>query len=413
MPSLTDLANPTRFLAFSAAAAVAVGRLRRLSSPIGLYLAFFVAPADYQQGDSVRIMYVHVPAAMLAMACYALMAIAALGTLVWRHPLADVAAKAAAPLGAAFTFLGARHRLDLGQADVGRLVGVGRAAHLLPRALHHVSRADRALARLRRSGAGGARRRHADPGRLVNLPIIKFSVDWWNTLHQPASILRIGGPSIHPTMLWPLLVMVRGLRAALRDAPSRRHAGRDLARAACAGGARRAPEPAVAVADGQRRRLDLEGRMTASRLRRSPPIWPAAVVPQRHDRLGRRPTCDPEARLARLEARRRAAPPDAADEPIEQSAGVAGRAARVGALVALLPLVAFLALACHCSISARIGDPSRIPSALLNKPVPDFSLPPIVEGTAPGLSTQTSRNGVTVVNVWASWCGPCRAEHPS
>src|SRR5687768_17862619 len=106
MPTLTQLANPTRFLALSGrllpwitAAAVAL-------FAAGLYLAFFVAPPDYQQGDSVRIMYVHVPAAILAMACYTLMAASALGTMVWRHPLADVSARAAAPLGATFTFLG-------------------------------------------------------------------------------------------------------------------------------------------------------------------------------------------------------------------------------------------------------------------------------------------------------------------
>src|SRR5688500_11489846 len=103
MPSPTALANPARFLAVSARvlpwlSAGAAGLLA-----LGLYLALFVAPADYQQGDSARIMYVHVPAVTLAMGVYALMALAALGTLVWRHPLADVAARAAAPLGAAFT----------------------------------------------------------------------------------------------------------------------------------------------------------------------------------------------------------------------------------------------------------------------------------------------------------------------
>ena len=106
MPSLIDLANPTRFLAVSGRVLPWLAGLRRCLFAIGLYLALFVAPADYQQGDSVRIMYIHVPAAVLAMGCYALMAVAALGVLVWRHPLADVAAKSAAPLGAAFTFLG-------------------------------------------------------------------------------------------------------------------------------------------------------------------------------------------------------------------------------------------------------------------------------------------------------------------
>src|SRR5215207_9013487 len=106
MPSLTTLANPTRFVAFSARVLPWLAVATALLLAAGLYLAFFVAPPDYQQGDSVRIMYVHVPAAITAMACYVLMAVSALGTLVWRHPLADVAARAAAPLGAAFTFLG-------------------------------------------------------------------------------------------------------------------------------------------------------------------------------------------------------------------------------------------------------------------------------------------------------------------
>src|SRR3712207_9456585 len=96
MPNLTELANPTRFLAFSARVLPWLAAAAATLFAIGLYLAFFVAPADYQQGDSVRIMYVHVPAAILAMACYTFMAVSALGTLVWRHPLADVSARAAA-----------------------------------------------------------------------------------------------------------------------------------------------------------------------------------------------------------------------------------------------------------------------------------------------------------------------------
>ena len=99
MPSFTQLANPARFLSFSARLLPWLSGAAAILFAAGLYLAFFVAPADYQQGDSVRIMYIHVPSAMLAMGCYTLMALAALGTLVWRHPLADVAAKAAAPAG--------------------------------------------------------------------------------------------------------------------------------------------------------------------------------------------------------------------------------------------------------------------------------------------------------------------------
>ena len=105
MPSLTDLANPTRFMRLSERLTPWLVGAAGLMLAVGLYLAFFVAPPDYQQGDSVRIMYVHVPAAWMALICYTLMTASALGTLVWRHPLADVSLKSAAPLGAAFTFL--------------------------------------------------------------------------------------------------------------------------------------------------------------------------------------------------------------------------------------------------------------------------------------------------------------------
>ena len=208
MPGLTDLANPTRFLAFSARVLPWLSAAAVSLFAFGLYLAFLVAPADYQQGDSVRIMYVHVPAATLAMAVYTLMAVSALGTLIWRHPLADVAARAAAPIGAAFTFLGLVTGSIWGKPMWGAwwvwdarltsflilfIMYLGLIA--LWRAFDDSSRAGRVAAVFILVG-------------FINIPIIKFSVDWWNTLHQPASILRMGGPTIHPTMLWPLLVML-------------------------------------------------------------------------------------------------------------------------------------------------------------------------------------------------------------
>ena len=105
MVTITELANPTRFLTYSGRILPWLTGLAAITLGVGLYLSFFVAPADYQQGDSVRIMFIHVPSAWLAMFCYTLMAVSSIGSLVWRHPLADVSAKAAAPLGAAFTLL--------------------------------------------------------------------------------------------------------------------------------------------------------------------------------------------------------------------------------------------------------------------------------------------------------------------
>ncbi len=204
---LIDLANPSRFLRLAERLLPALAGLTLLGFAIGLYLTFFVVPDDYQQGATVKIMFVHVPAAWLGMACWTLMSVAALGTLVWRHPLADVAAKAAAPLGAAFTFLCLVAGSLWGRPMWGTYwVWDGRLTSVLILflmylgviALWHTmddpSRAGRAVAILTLIGA-------------VNLPIIKFSVDWWSTLHQPASVMRMGGSTIHPAILWPLLVM--------------------------------------------------------------------------------------------------------------------------------------------------------------------------------------------------------------
>lgn len=177
---------------------------------VGLYLSFFVAPADYQQGETVRIMFIHVPSAWLAMFCYTLIAISAIGSLIWRHPLADVAAKAAAPIGAAFTLLalvtgslwgkpmwGAYWVWDARLTSVLILFFLYLGLMALWQAIEEPSRAGRAAAILAIVG-------------FINIPIIKFSVDWWNTLHQPASVLRADGPAIHPSLLTPLMVMALG-----------------------------------------------------------------------------------------------------------------------------------------------------------------------------------------------------------
>ncbi len=235
-----DFANPTRFMNFSARVLPWLWGLAALVLAVGLYMAFFTAPQDYQQGNTVRIMFIHVPAAWLAMFAYALIATSSIGTLVWRHPLADVSARAAAPIGAAFTFLalvtgslwgkpmwGTWWEWDARLTSVLILFLMYLGLIALWRAFDDPGRGARIVAVLALVGA-------------VNLPIIKFSVDWWNTLHQPASVFRFDGPTIHPTILWPLLVMALGATllfvalhiAAMRNEVLRRRLRSMQARAA-------------------------------------------------------------------------------------------------------------------------------------------------------------------------------------
>ncbi len=204
---MISLANPTRFLGLVDRVIPWLTAATLILFGVGLYLSFFVAPPDYQQGETVRIMFIHVPAAWLAMFGYMLIAVAALGTLIWRHPLADVAAKTAAPIGATFTFIalvtgslwgkpmwGTYWVWDARLTSVLVLFLLYLGLIALWQSIEEPGRAGRAAAILALVGA-------------INVPIIKFSVDWWNTLHQPASIIRMGGPTIDPAMLWPLLVM--------------------------------------------------------------------------------------------------------------------------------------------------------------------------------------------------------------
>src|ERR1700732_143227 len=204
--AVTDLANPTRFLKFANRTIPWLGGLAAVAFAFGINQTM-VAPDDYQQGATVKIMFLHVPSAWLGMLCWGLRSVAALGTLVWRHPLADVAAKTAAPLGAAFTLLCLVTGSLWGRPMWGTywvwdarltselvlfLMYLGVIA--LWRTIEDPGRAARAAAILTLVGA-------------INLPIIKFSVDWWNTLHHPSSVMRIGGPLPDWALLVPLLVM--------------------------------------------------------------------------------------------------------------------------------------------------------------------------------------------------------------
>jgi heme exporter protein C len=206
MPTLTQkLANPTRFMELSGRVLPWLASAACLLLAVGLYMAF-TAPLDYQQGHAAKIMFVHVPAAWLSMFGYALVALSSFGLLVFRHPLADVSAKAAAPIGAAFTFLclltgslwgkpmwGAFWVWDPRLTSVLILFFLYLGLIALRSSVEDEGLAAKLTAILALVG-------------IVMLPIIKFSVEW-NSLHQPASVMRLGAPTIHPSLLWPLLVM--------------------------------------------------------------------------------------------------------------------------------------------------------------------------------------------------------------
>ncbi|MCR9136765.1 MAG: heme ABC transporter permease [Alphaproteobacteria bacterium] len=203
---VTRLANPTRFLSIVAVVLPWMVGITAVLFAVGLWMSF-TAPEDYQQGITVRIMFIHVPAAWLAMMCYTVMALSALGTLVWRHPLADVSARAAAPIGAAFTFLALLTGSLWGKPMWGTWwVWDARLTSVFVLFLMYLG-----LIALNRAMDDPARSAKVSAIIIlvgyVNIPIIKFSVDWWNTLHQPASVLRLDGPTIHASMLYPLLVM--------------------------------------------------------------------------------------------------------------------------------------------------------------------------------------------------------------
>ncbi len=201
------LANPDRFMRFTAPVTPVLWVVAAILLAIGTWLSF-AAPGDYQQGDTVRVMFVHVPAASLGLAAYGALGVSSFFALVFRHSLADAAARAAALPGAAFTALALITGALWGQPMWGtwwvwdaRLTSVlvlflfylGYMA--LRSSIDDEQKAARAAAVLGLVG-------------LINLPIVKFSVDWWNTLHQPASLLRAGGTSLDPVFLAPLLTMM-------------------------------------------------------------------------------------------------------------------------------------------------------------------------------------------------------------
>lgn len=208
MQTLTQrLANPTRFMQLSGVLLPWIAAAAAVITAIGLYQVFFVSPADYQQGETVRIMYIHVPSAWLAMFGYSIVAMSSFGLLVFRHPLADVSAKAAVPIGAAFTFLalvtgslwgkptwGTYWVWDARLTSVLVLLFLYLGLMALRSSLDDENLAAKLTAVLALVG-------------VTLLPIIKFSVDWWNTLHQPSTGFT---STIDPSMRTPLLLMAVG-----------------------------------------------------------------------------------------------------------------------------------------------------------------------------------------------------------
>ena len=203
---IAALTNPARFMAFSRWAAPSLGVIAAALGAVGLWLDFG-APPDYQQGYTVHIMFIHVPASWMSLFVYACLAGASLMGLIFRTALADAAARAAAPLGAGFTLLALATGSLWGRPMWGtwwvwdaRLTSVlvlflfylGYMA--LQAAIDDETRAARACAILALVGA-------------VNLPIVHFSVTWWNTLHQGSSVFRKDGPTMPAAYLAPLLLL--------------------------------------------------------------------------------------------------------------------------------------------------------------------------------------------------------------
>lgn len=209
-----DLANPERFERLARPLTPAFASMALVLGALGLWLGLFGSPADYQQGETVRIMYVHVPAAWMALFCYTTMAVASAAGFIFKHPLADVAARTTAPIGAVFTALalvtgslwgkpmwGTWWAWDARLTSVLVLFFLYLGYIAVWEAIEDRVRAARIAAIVALVG-------------FVNVPIIKFSVDWWNSLHQPASVFRADGPTIHGSMLTPLLLMGAAYMAA-------------------------------------------------------------------------------------------------------------------------------------------------------------------------------------------------------
>jgi heme exporter protein C len=202
-----SLGSPQRFYRLSHVLVPWLGWLSAILFAVGLYGGLVLAPPDYQQGDSYRIIFIHVPAAWMSMFCYAALAVCGAITLIWRMKLADVVARATAPIGASFTLIALFTGSIWGKPMWGTwwVWDARLTSELILLFLYLGFMALQAAIEDRRNAARAAAVL-AVVG-VVNLPIIHYSVEWWNTLHQGATITKFGAPSIAMSMLIPLLIM--------------------------------------------------------------------------------------------------------------------------------------------------------------------------------------------------------------
>ena len=205
------LANPNRFNRITEKIQPYILFITIIALISGLYFGLFDSPKDYQQGDAVRIMYVHVPSAWLASFLYFSLAISCVFYLVWKHPLADLVSSSIAPIGALFSVLTLVTGSLWGKPMWGTWwVWDARLTSMLVLFFFYLGYILLSNAFERKIDGSKTASVLAIVG-LINLPIVKFSVDWWHTLHQPASIIKIGGPSIDDKMLLPLILMIFAL----------------------------------------------------------------------------------------------------------------------------------------------------------------------------------------------------------
>lgn len=201
-------ASPAQFARLSRYVLPVAVALAVICGAVGLYLGLVVAPDDYQQGAMVKVMYIHVPAAIMASAVYGFIALMSASFLIWRHTMADVLAREAAPIGAVFTLICLITGMLWGKPTWGAYwVWDARLTSMLILLLLYAG-----YMSIASTGDNSERVKVASAWialiGAINLPIIKFSVEWWNSLHQPASLQLLGKSSIDPSMLRPLQLMI-------------------------------------------------------------------------------------------------------------------------------------------------------------------------------------------------------------